>query len=226
MLPARIADLVAPFLQVPLSERQLSQLCSYLELLLRWNARINLTAVRDPEAIVQRHFGESLFTAAHLFTPGQQQGNLVDVGSGAGFPGLPIKIFVPELQVTLIESQNRKATFLREVTRSLHLPDVTVFSDRAERFPAPPPPLTVTLRAVERFDAVLPTAASLLTNSQTHSSKLGPRNSQLFRLALLIGASQVSRAHELLPDFAWHGPVPIPLSDSRVLLVASPAVGR
>ncbi len=80
------------------------KLSLYLDLLLKWNARTNLTAIRDPEEIVRRHFGESLFTAAHL--PAAQ--TLLDFGSGAGFPGLPIALFLPQLRVTLAESQNKK----------------------------------------------------------------------------------------------------------------------
>ena len=142
---ARIVGLLAPFTaQAKLPPQMLSQLQHYLDLLLRWNARINLTAVRDPEQIVTRHFGESLFAARVLlgdsqvgqaFRPasnglshaeGPQPRNdlvkiLADVGSGAGFPGIPMKLFAPELELTLIESHNKKATFLREVIRTLGL---------------------------------------------------------------------------------------------------------
>ncbi|MGB9145730.1 MAG: 16S rRNA (guanine(527)-N(7))-methyltransferase RsmG, partial [Acidobacteriaceae bacterium] len=85
------------------------QLDAYLALLLRWNARMNLTAVRDPESILRRHFAESLFAAEHI-PPGVA--TLLDFGSGAGFPGIPIAIARPEIAVTLAESQNKKAAFL------------------------------------------------------------------------------------------------------------------
>src|SRR5271167_1724775 len=119
----RIAELLQPFAEPHMLSPELSaQLEAYLDLLLRWNARINLTAVRDPEQIVTRHFGESLFAARILrddgaFTP--LPVSLADVGSGAGFPGIPIKLFVPEIHLTLIESQNKKATFLKEAIRVL-----------------------------------------------------------------------------------------------------------
>jgi 16S rRNA (guanine527-N7)-methyltransferase len=230
--PEHIAALLAPFLPQALAPAQLAQLSAYLELLLRWNARINLTTVRDPEHIVQRHFGESLFAAAHLYPratdPEPAGGNLVDLGSGAGFPGLPIKIWAPTLRLTLIESQNRKATFLREVARTLQLSGLHVFSERAQRFPPPPPPLTITLRAVERFHQVLPVAARLLAFSPAAASDSPPPSGSLppaasRRLALLIGASQVASAHQLLPRFSWHHPAAIPQSDARVLLVGFPA---
>src|SRR6266851_4493562 len=110
-----IADLITPYLPDP-PATLLSRLSTYLDLLLKWNARTNLTAIRDPEEIVRRHFGESLFAAQHLdpATP-----TLLDFGSGAGFPGLPIALFHPGIQVTLAESQNKKAAFLREAVRSL-----------------------------------------------------------------------------------------------------------
>ena len=84
----------------------------YLDLLLRWNAQVNLTAVRDPEAIVTRHFGESLFAAQVLLHWWRSAcATLADVGSGAGFPGIPMKLFTPELELTLIESHRRKLRF-------------------------------------------------------------------------------------------------------------------
>ena len=148
----RIAGLLTPFHPGTISPLQLQQISTYLELLLRWNARVNLTSVREPEYIVTRHFGESLFAASQLFPAGQLPASncrLLDVGSGAGFPGLPIKIWAPPLALTLIESRQRKATFLREVVRALGLTDVTVFSGRAQDFPGRAE--VVTVRAVERF---------------------------------------------------------------------------
>src|SRR5260370_9522 len=108
------------------------------DLLLKWNARTNLTAIRDPEEIVRRHFGESLFAARHLnpTTPDPSPMTLLDFGSGAGFPGLPIALLRPDLQVTLAESQNKKAAFLREAVRTLILPNVEVWDARVEALPA------------------------------------------------------------------------------------------
>jgi len=124
----RIAELLHPFLSAPLSDHQLQNISTYIDILLRWNARINLTAVRQPEEIVTRHFGESLFAAGHLFSQPElhdatavdprppkpsaafeqsrdtHSTKLVDVGSGAGFPGITIKIYAPHTHVTLIES--------------------------------------------------------------------------------------------------------------------------
>src|SRR5205823_10935323 len=108
-----IADLLTRYLEHG-SPSLYAQLSTYLDLLLKWNARTNLTAIRDPEEIVRRHFGESLFAAGHLpvedlGVSGPDSGpiTLLDLGSGAGFPGLPIALLCPGVQVTLAESQNK-----------------------------------------------------------------------------------------------------------------------
>ena len=165
----RIAELLQPLPQHPRSPQVLSfrakrgiccpqpsptaNISTYIDLLLRWNARINLTAIRQPEEIVTRHFGESLFAARHLFpaeatteepsepalrSVERNSTSVIDVGSGAGFPGIPIKIWAPDIHLTLIESNQKKATFLREVARTLTLTNINVFPGRAEDYPGPP----------------------------------------------------------------------------------------
>jgi 16S rRNA (guanine527-N7)-methyltransferase len=202
MEPAHISSLLAPFVRHPLTDTQLRQLAAYLDLLLKWNARTNLTAVRDPEQIVVRHFGESLFAAEHLFATEAAQ-SVIDLGSGAGFPGIPIAIYAPDAQVTLIESQNKKATFLKEVARRLPLKNVAVFPGRGEAYPNKA--AVVTMRAVEKFDTALTTAAGLVS----------PHG----RLALLIGADQAVAAAMSSGELHWADPLPIPQSERRVLLV-------
>jgi 16S rRNA (guanine527-N7)-methyltransferase len=154
-----IADLLAPYLPDP-PATLLAQLSAYLDLLLKWNARTNLTAIRDPEEIVRRHFGESLFAAHHLdpITLGSNAVTLLDFGSGAGFPGLPIALLRPEIHVTLAESQNKKATFLRETIRTLNLPNVEVWAARVEALPANRQFRIVTLRAVDNMESALSAA--------------------------------------------------------------------
>jgi 16S rRNA (guanine527-N7)-methyltransferase len=205
-----ISELLAPFTGERLADRQLTAVSSYLDLLLTWNRRVNLTAVRDPRDIMTRHFGESLFGARTLFPRNSEDVvagpalKLVDVGSGAGFPGLAIKIFAPEVRINLIESHQKKATFLREVTRSLALANTEVFAGRAEDFPTREADV-VTLRAVEKFEVALPVAVALVRSGG--------------RLALWIGESQVEKARALVPWLRWDSPVRIPQSESRVLLV-------
>jgi len=214
--PVDIATPLSPFLAgASLSPTQLRQLEQYLDLLLRWNARMNLTAIRDPEQIVTRHFGESLFAARNLYPePGTRDAHLIDLGSGAGFPGLPIKIWAPDLHVTLLESNQRKSTFLREVVRSLELTAVEVVTTRADQYPIANRETqitnaTVTLRAVEHFDDILPSAVNLL-------SKAGASTRHL---ALLIGESQIATARRLAPALDWSEPIAIPQSAQRVLLI-------
>jgi 16S rRNA (guanine527-N7)-methyltransferase len=239
METARIAALLAPFLDVAsLSPAQLEQISTYIDLLIRWNSRVNLTAIRRPDEIVTRHFGESFFAARHLFPCGadspvrlpesqppnplastippttpapvsQARSLLLDLGSGAGFPGLPIKIWSPNTPVTLIESSNKKVAFLREAIRALGLADINVSAARAEALPDSLAG-TVTLRAVERFNQVLPTAIRLLARSG--------------RVALLISEPQLEEAKRLSPAVHWRNPMPIPNSKSRILVVGNESI--
>lgn len=126
-----------------------AKLAAYLELLLRWNAKTNLSAIREPEAMVLRHFGESLQCADGLPAA---LGTLLDYGSGGGFPGVLCALRRPELAVALAESQGKKAAFLREVCRTLEL-TATVHGDRVEAMPSARRFDAVTLRAVDRMEA-------------------------------------------------------------------------
>jgi 16S rRNA (guanine527-N7)-methyltransferase len=212
---ARIAALLEPFLEQSLPSSTLDQISIYIDLLLRWNARINLTAIRHPEEIVTRHFGESFFLARHLFpksgtdhrplTTDHRPPRVLDIGSGAGFPALPLKLWAPHIHLTLIESNNKKAAFLREVARALTLTNINVITDRAEVLAARPDftrAEVVTLRAVEHFETILPQAVTLLAPNAT--------------LALLIGAAQIPYL-TTLTAMKWHPPIAIPQSHQRVL---------
>jgi len=112
---------------VLLSEAQVAQLEQHFELLQRWNKVLNLTGLEKVDEIVERHYCESLFLGEHLPSGSV---TIADVGSGAGFPGVPLAVLRPECLVTLIESHQRKSVFLREVTREL--PNVRVTAVRAE----------------------------------------------------------------------------------------------
>ena len=197
---AAIAHLLEPFIE--LDEARLCAISIYIDLLLKWNARINLTAIREPREIVQRHFGESLFVARRLLEQEMPQ-TAIDLGSGAGFPGVPFALLAPDVQITLIESQQKKATFLKELVHMLGLKNVKVFSDRAENYPDTAD--LAMLRAVERFEQALPIAARL--------TKEGGR------VALMIGAGQVESAKRLGAEVIWDDSVKFPCSLSRELLV-------
>jgi len=199
---AAIAHLLQPFIQ--LDETRLRAISTYIDLLLKWNARMNLTAIREPSEIVQRHFGESFFAAKHLLEQRRPQ-TAIDLGSGAGFPGVPFAMLAPDVQVTLIESQQKKATFLKELVRVLELKNVKVFGDRAESYRETGE--LVMLRAVEKFQDALKMAICLTNRGG--------------RVGLMIGSGQVELARSLSPEISWGDAVEIPCSNSRALLVGS-----
>lgn len=155
----RLRSLLEPFCCVggvthTLPDPAIGQLAQFLDLLVRWNARMNLTAIRDPESMVERHLGESLFAGFLLAPRLQAGGRLLDLGSGAGLPGIPIQILLPGVQVTLAESQGKKAAFLREAVRSIGLGSAAVWAGRVEAMPAAEHFDAVTLRAVDRMGAM------------------------------------------------------------------------
>lgn len=201
----RIAELLTPFLEgASLSEHQLQQVSTYLDLLLRWNSKINLTAVREPEEIIERHFGEAFFAGNRIFAD-RLPASAIDLGSGAGFPGLPLAILKPELKLTLLEANQKKAAFLREAARFLDLKNISVVAERAEQVNLKAE--LVTLRAVERFEQALPIAYRLLAEGG--------------RLALLIGSSQLQSAKSFSSNMEWAEAIPMPNAGNRILLVGS-----
>ncbi len=159
-----IAAELAPF-GVELTEGGLEQLSLYLELLLRWNRRVNLTGLRDPRAIVRRLFGESLYLSRVV----QLRGWLVDVGSGAGFPGLALKLVAPDLRVTLIEARQRKCAFLKEVVRECGFYAIDVVMERLDHWVGHGERRgkadLITTRAVAVGDSLLDRMAVLLDDS-------------------------------------------------------------
>lgn len=175
-----------------------AQLDAFLALLLQWNARINLTAVRDAEAIVRRHFAESLFAAEHI--PDNVK-TLLDFGSGAGFPGIPISIARPEITVTLAESQGKKASFLREAVRTLGL-RAEVWAARVEEMPAERVFDAVTLRAVDR----MPQACRLAVPRLVEGGWLG-----------LFTTRATESALDGLPVVRWAEAFPIPGTQQGIL---------
>jgi 16S rRNA (guanine527-N7)-methyltransferase len=200
MEAAVIRELLAPFAPASeLDDALIAAVQGHLDLLIRWNERMNLTSLRSPEEIIRRHFGESLFAATQLFSRDSTQ-DVFDLGSGAGFPGLPLKYWAPQLQLTVIEGHGKKATFLREVGRTLHLSSYKVLNSRAEAIAERAS--LVTMRAVEKFDQALLAATQLLTAAG--------------KLAILIGSAQVKRAISVLPP-GETTTTNLPASEQRVL---------
>ena len=171
-----------------LTDAQAEALESHYDLLVRWNRTLNLTAIRDLPEIVERHYGESIFLAAHL-PAGPLR--IADVGSGAGFPGLPVAIYRADCVVTLIESHQRKAVFLKEAARGLS--NVRVLARRAEQ-------------VEEEFDLAISRAVSY--------EDLIPSLKALAPAAVLLGGAESPPAEM---GFVWEAPVALPWGQQRYL---------
>jgi 16S rRNA (guanine527-N7)-methyltransferase len=200
----QIAATLAPF-GVGLTGAQLAAIESYVRLLLSWNASINLTALEDPLEIVTRHFGESVFATSVI---PMRSGRLADVGSGAGFPGMALKIAIPELDVVLIESNRKKCAFLAEVKQSLGLERVDIIRERYEEWPAQAHSVDfLCSRALGNYRHLLRWSQSVLKSGGKAVLWLGTDDSTLVGNTL---------------GWDWAVPTPIPDSRRRVLLVGSP----
>lgn len=180
----------------------------YIALLLQWNKHISLTTVTDPAEVVRFHFGESLFAATAVPIRG---GRLADVGSGAGFPGLALRLADPDLSLMLIESNVKKATFLFEIIRDLQLDHVMVARTRMEDFSSADSGFDfVTARALGKHDELLAWASTNLSSKGKVVLWLGEEDS-----------TAISRKSE----WNWRDPIHIPGSKRRFLLVGAPNLG-
>ena len=209
-----MASIVAPSestIQKALSEfrvdadtHQIGQIQEYIRLLLVWNEKVNLTAIRDPLEILHRHFGESMF-AANVVELGKCR--LADIGTGAGFPGLALKILLPEAQIALVESNIKKATFLAEVVRALGITGANVLVSRYEELGDEIAPIDFLLaRALGEFEVFLKWATSERVDAK--------------RVILWVGAADVEQVLKS-PGWVWEPAVIIPQSLRRVLLIGN-----
>ena len=190
--------------QLDANDKQIVYIQQYMRLLLTWNEKINLTAIRDPLEILHRHFCESMYAAVAVPV---ENGRLADVGSGAGFPGIPLKIMRPGLQTFLVESNMKKATFLAEVLRTIELPDTRVLVSRYEELGEELMPLDfVCSRAVGEFEPLLAWAASERVAAK--------------QVILWIGGRDMDQARRGM-DWEWREPIPVPNSLRRYLLVGT-----
>lgn len=201
-IPTRLDQILRESGAEPLDRALAGKFAQYYDLLVRWNARTNLTSVRDEDSILSRHFAECI-AAARLLPP--NIGTLLDLGSGAGFPGIPIALCRLAIRVTLAESQNKKAAFLHEAVRVLNLP-ATVHAGRAEtltlRFDC------VTLRAVDRMQQAIGAATQLLNPHGV--------------LAILTSTGELASVQKAASEsIDWQLPVRLPGSTDRVLLLGS-----
>ncbi len=201
---------VALGLELDLSDRRFDQLTTHFALLVRWNQRINLTALRRHEQIATRHFEESLFLAkmlpqaTGLMPP--VTGLIVDVGSGAGFPGLPLKVVHSAMPIVLLEPNKKKAAFLKEVVRSCALEGAEVRAERLSetaRGNLAGRASLVTMRAVAATADVLADFGRLLQSDG--------------QIALFVGENDAAKLAKTA-GFHWEEPVAIPHSERRVIL--------
>jgi 16S rRNA (guanine527-N7)-methyltransferase len=195
---------LAPF-GAKLSDEQIEAFSAYLDLLIYWNRTVNLTATDDPEEIVGRHFGESIFP---LSVVAMSHGRLADVGSGAGFPGLPLRIASTGLDVLLMEPNHKKCAFLAEVAGELELGGVSIARSRYEEYRSVGTRFDfVVSRALGNYKTLLRWARNVLEDEG--------------KVILWLGAEDsvsVSKSH----DWEWDVPVLIPGSRRRVVLVGRP----
>lgn len=165
-------------LGISLSPKQLGQFIAYLDLIQLWNSKFNLTAIRSTPLIIRHHFIDSLAIAR--FT--NPDSRLVDIGSGAGFPGIPLKIIFPDKEITLVDSQRKKTTFMREVVRDLELKGIEVSNTRAEQI-KPPHGSQYTeavARAFGSLDQFLRISADLLAPGGRSLFMSGPKGPNAF----------------------------------------------
>lgn len=117
-------------IDIKFTEEQLNQFYEYMNLLLEWNEKINLTAITDPSEVILKHFIDSLTINKYI----KENSTLADVGTGAGFPGIPLKILRPDLKITLVDSLNKRINFLNEVINKLNLVNIETVHSRIEDF--------------------------------------------------------------------------------------------
>jgi 16S rRNA (guanine527-N7)-methyltransferase len=188
--------------QIPVNSQQVVLIQQYIKTLMRWNEKLNLTAIRSPLEILYRHFCESMFAAGAIPV---DKGRLADIGSGPGFPGIPLKIIRPELELCLVESNIKKGTFLAEVVRELQLSNSRVLISRYEELGEEVAPLDyVCSRAVGEFGPFLAWAGS---------NGVGAH-----QVILWIGGRDLEEARRA-QQWEWREPILIPQSLQRYLLV-------
>ena len=194
----RLNALLAGAGMSPLDDAVSERFGEYCALLMRWNARVNLTAIRDEDGVLTRHFVESIACARAL---PEGIGSLLDFGSGAGFPGIPIALCRPEIQVTLAESRGKKAAFLQEAVRVLGVHS-KVHTGRAEtlteRFDC------VTMRAVERMTEAVRAAGALVKDAG-------------WLVAMTTRGELESVQAAAGAEFQWREAVGLPGGDDRVV---------
>ena len=211
--PSEIEAAVGPMLLETLSAAAYPLLARYLQLLHHWNQKMNLTAVRDPDVLARLHLAECL-RAAQSIPPDVE--TVLDFGSGAGFPGIPIQIARPELRVTLAESQKKKAAFLRAAVRELGLSGASIYAGWVEEMAVSAVFDLVTLRAVDKMADAMQSALPRIRRPHGQCMVL----TSLSEMPAIMAASG---SPERAPkgSIHWLPPQPVPGTDQRIILLGS-----
>jgi 16S rRNA (guanine527-N7)-methyltransferase len=200
----QICDALSPYAVSP-TDDQIAKIRAYLDLLLKWNRAISLTSIQNPAEIVGRHFGESMFAAKLLPV---ENCRLADVGTGAGFPGLALKISCPSIDLTLIESNKKKCAFLAEVVRTLEFNGVEILPERFEQIrPETVGANIIVSRAVGEFKQLLDWSSGALARRG--------------HIIIWVGAEDATRIASN-SDWIWQPAVHIPDSQRRFILIGRP----
>jgi 16S rRNA (guanine527-N7)-methyltransferase len=190
--------------RIPVDDKQILLIHRYMKILRQWNEKLNLTAIRDPLEILYRHFCESMYAGVAIPV---EFGRLADIGSGGGFPGIPLKILRPELELFLVESNIKKGTFLAEIVRDLELVNARVLISRYEELSEELAPLDyVCSRALGEFGPFLEWAAT---------EQLSAR-----RTLLWVGGRDLDEIKKSV-QWEWQEPIAVPQSLRRYLLLGA-----
>jgi 16S rRNA (guanine527-N7)-methyltransferase len=160
---------------VSLSASKLELFWLYLQELLEWNKTFNLTGIKDPADIIIKHFVDSLTPLPYL----ERSGRLLDIGSGAGFPGVPLKIGASQLQVHIVDARRKKTSFLKHLIRTLELKGVTALHGRAEEMEQPEQPFQIIIsRAFRRLEPLIKLVSPLMKRGNMLVAMLGPTTNE------------------------------------------------
>lgn len=165
-------------LGVPLDSAQQQKLLDYIALIVKWNKVYNLTAVREPEAMIGHHLLDSLAVLPHL----TEARRLIDVGSGAGLPGIPLAIARPDMKITLLDSNHKKTTFMRQACLELGLTNAEVVCERVEQW-----------QPQDKYDAVISRAYSELKEFVRLSAHLVAKGGKLYAMKGVYPVEEIAQ---------------------------------
>lgn len=202
-------------MKVPLTETQANKLLDYLDLLQKWNKAYNLTAVRERPAMLTQHLLDSLSIVPHL-----PPGDLLDVGSGGGLPGIPLAILQPERSITLIDTVGKKVAFLKQVAMTLGLKNLHAVSDRIESWQ---PPADSPASLMGGFALITARAYATLATLVGQTRRLLAENGAWYAMKGVFPTAEMA---ELPPDVVVKAVIPLQVPDlgaERHLVVLAPA---